>query len=560
MIFTYDNAFRYFTYRLPEEKIPARDSFVARCPFHPDRTGSLSINLKDGVWKCHAGCGAGGILDFEKMMFPAGNLDSWWESINKICGLEPNRSGNKPQGKLVATYDYVDPSGKLLYQKLRYDPKQFIQRAPKDNGGWTYTLNGIPRVLYQLPKVMTSQVVLVAEGEKDADNLNALDWDSLKNGLKPVVHPVATCNFDGAGPGKWKDYYSPFFAGKVAVIFPDNDEPGKIHAAEVAAAVAPFAHRIKIVQLPGLGEHGDVSDYLKDHTVADLMDAIRKTAPWSPPKPEEKPLKPFLVPPSEITKQTQTVEWIIPGVIHRGSKGLIVASPKAGKSMVAVDLAVALAAQQSWLGLAAPERQFRTAVISREDSPGLTKHRVWQFALARNVSMAQLDHWIRFNTHEQRATFSIQNEADCLEVIKWLKQEEIEFCIFDVLNVLHTADENSNTDMTAVMKRFDAIREATGVDLVVIHHDKKDSSPGQKKPRGASSIDSWWEWKVSISPDADNEEIKMIYFGSKATMAHCPTKVTFANDGEAIRIIPSTTDRYATTPEASGFKNQAASR
>ena len=554
MIFTYDNAFRYFTYRLPEEKIPARDSFVARCPFHPDRTSSLSVKLSDGVWKCHAGCGQGGILDFEKMMFPGGDLDSWWEAINRICGLEPNKRGSKPKGDLIATYEYLDPQGKVLYQKLRYAPKDFIQRAPKGNGGWTYNLSNIPKVLYRLPEVMTSQVILVAEGEKDADNLRALDWQSLANG-KPFPKVAATCNFDGAGPGKWKEFYSPYFAGKTAVIFPDNDEPGRIHAAEVAKAIASFAFNVKIVRLPVEKEHGDVSDYLADgHTVAELMDLIKKTPKWEQPAGEEKAVGPFLVPPSEITRQAQIIQWIVPGVIHRGSKGLIVASPKAGKSMVAVDLAVALASQQSWLGLPIPERQFKTAVISREDGPAMTKRRVWQFALARNVAMVQLDQWIRFNTHEQKAQFSIQSETDCLEVIKWLKQEEIEFCIFDVLNVLHSADENSNTDMTAVMKRFDAIQEASGVDLAVIHHDKKDSSAGQKKPRGASSIDSWWEWKISISPDPDNEDAKMVYFGSKATMAHPPTKIMFVNDGEAIRIVPATS--AYDPPAASLFKSK----
>ncbi len=222
-------------------------------------------------------------------MFPGGNLDSWWEAINRICGLAPYKRGTAPKGELVATYYYVDPSGKLLYQKLRYAPKDFIQRAPKENGGWTHNLANVPKALYRLPELVVCQVALIAEGEKDVDNLRALDWDSIANG-KPMPKVGATCNFDGAGKGKWKESYSPFFAGRTVFIFPDNDEAGRIHAADVAAAVAKFASRVSIVELPGLAEHGDISDYLKAHSPSELF-ALMKAAPvWAPPFVAARPI------------------------------------------------------------------------------------------------------------------------------------------------------------------------------------------------------------------------------------------------------------------------------
>ena len=55
---------------------------------------------------------------------------------------------DKP-GRIVATYDYTDGDGKLLYQVLRYDPKDFRQRRPDGNGGWIWKLEE-RRVLYRL--------------------------------------------------------------------------------------------------------------------------------------------------------------------------------------------------------------------------------------------------------------------------------------------------------------------------------------------------------------------------------------------------------------------------
>jgi putative DNA primase/helicase len=37
-------------------------------------------------------------------------------------------------GKEVAAYDYHDENGKLLYQVVRFEPKDFRQRRP--NGEW----------------------------------------------------------------------------------------------------------------------------------------------------------------------------------------------------------------------------------------------------------------------------------------------------------------------------------------------------------------------------------------------------------------------------------------
>ena len=38
---------------------------------------------------------------------------------------------------MVATYDYINAGGELVFQVVRYDPKDFRQRRPDGNGGWT---------------------------------------------------------------------------------------------------------------------------------------------------------------------------------------------------------------------------------------------------------------------------------------------------------------------------------------------------------------------------------------------------------------------------------------
>jgi hypothetical protein len=532
MTFTFDQAAAYFEYRLADGKVVRRGSFTARCPFHGDRTASLSINLdKGGVWNCHACNIGGGVYDFEKLMFPTRSNDELWESIYKITGAKPStKTGSfTPKGPVIATYDYVAPDGTLLFEKQRHDPKCFTQRAPNGSGGWRYTLDGVRKVLYRLPEVMAAHVIFVAEGEKDVESLRdlALEWAGHKI--------AATCNFDGAG--KWKDEYSVFFAGKRVVIFADNDEAGRQHAQAVAKSALVYAEAVKIVELPGLPEKGDVSDFLKDHSGEDLLKAV-KDAPRYRNVGVKSDEAPFFVSPSRILpKDAPSVDWLMPGAIHRGAKGLIVAAPKAGKSMIALDLAVCLSSGLPWMGIEPPSK-VRTGVVSREDSPGMTMIRLKQFASGRNLNFEQLP-GLFVNTFQQRASWSLESEADVEDLCKWIKHEGIELCIFDVLNKLHATDENDNTKMTAVMARFDYIRVETGCDVAVIHHDAKNSAPGAKKPRGASSIDSWWDWKVSINVDAEDDSLKRVFFGTKAGQPLAPIAVQFqSHPVMGTRIVP----------------------
>src|ERR1019366_5282912 len=108
--------------------------------------------------------------------------------------------------------------------------------------------------LYKLPEVITSNCVVICEGEKDCDNVNKLNLAQYdETGFTRIV---ATTNFDGAG--KWDEENSPYLAGKVAISLPDNDAVGQRHAETVAASVDRYSFTTRIVHLPGLPEKGDV--------------------------------------------------------------------------------------------------------------------------------------------------------------------------------------------------------------------------------------------------------------------------------------------------------------
>lgn len=187
-------------------------------------------------------------------------------------GLWPDAPRHlRSNAKVAVTYDYRDESGVLLFQVVRLEPKGFYLRRPDGHGSWIKNLDGVRRVLYRLPEVLAAPAdatVCGVEGEKDADRLAAL-------GI------VATTNPGGAG--KWSPEYSDALRGRHLAILPDNDDPGRAHAQQVAQALHGVAASAKIVELPGLPEKGDVSDYLDAGGTRESLEAlVAKTPEWTP--------------------------------------------------------------------------------------------------------------------------------------------------------------------------------------------------------------------------------------------------------------------------------------
>lgn len=223
-----------------------RHSAMAKCPAHDDGTASLSLSVNaagDVLLKCHAGCTAEQIV---------GALAGF--TMPMLFADYGNGTGNgaTPAREIIATYDYTDADGQLLYQVVRYWPKDFRQRRPDGNGGWLWSLGETPRVLYRLPAIIEAvamgRTIYITEGEKDADALVALGLDATTN---------------AGGAEKWRPEYTATLKDAVrVVIIPDNDAAGRAHAAAVSYALAVHAGEILTLTLPNLPEKGDVSDWL----------------------------------------------------------------------------------------------------------------------------------------------------------------------------------------------------------------------------------------------------------------------------------------------------------
>jgi hypothetical protein len=166
----------------------------------------------------------------------------------------------------VVTYPYHDAQGRLLYEVCRFEPKTFRQRRPDGQGGYTWGLGDVERVVYGLPQLVGQASAWWVEGEKDADRLRA-------NGL------TATTAMGGAEA--WRPEYARQLADagiRSLTLLPDNDPPGHRYAETVARAVADHGIAVRVLALPGLPPKGDVSDWLDAGGTVDALECLAAAA------------------------------------------------------------------------------------------------------------------------------------------------------------------------------------------------------------------------------------------------------------------------------------------
>ena len=240
------------------------------CPAHNDKEASLSISKgeKGTVIFCHA-CGkerTPEILEAVGLKMtdlfdddPIQNTGERWRSY--VEGREKRQ--------IEDVYKYVDLNGNYAFTRLRLSGKKFIYGI-MDGDRFNYGLKGKKRatILAVYCESLTGlrraiekgDRVFYCEGEKDVKTVNS-------HGLTGI-----TC---GAS-GDWVEGCATLFEGADVVILQDNDDPGRKSAKAIEKDLRKVAKSVRIVvPTPDL-EHGDISDFFKDHSVEDLEELLKE--------------------------------------------------------------------------------------------------------------------------------------------------------------------------------------------------------------------------------------------------------------------------------------------
>jgi len=504
--------------------------WVAYCPCRSDdENQSLSVGQgRDGklLLNCHTGR-----CDFEQIV----------EAIERRAPASPDkrRAGQpKEQLRLVATYDYLDAEGMLLFQKQRFvdeaGRKKFMQRRPDGAGGWVYTLGDVPRVLYNLPAVVaavkSNEKIYVVEGEKDADTLIA-------------AGRVATTCPNGAGT--WTEMHTAVLAGARVEIVADNDEVGREHAEQVRIELGATGAEVRVWRTPKgkdisefLGMGGEFTELIQvGSDGSDIIRSVREPDPLETALLEitevfdneqlsqsQKILKANTVlnaiGTSEVDPgrrvewvqlseevEDDTYDWAIPGVLERQERVIVVAAEGVGKSTLARQVAILAASgiQPFTLGYMDPVRTLYVdlenpeRIVRRNSRPIITQ--------AQRLGHTQVPNAF---VVIKPSGFNLLASPDRLALEQHIEATEPDIVFIGPLYKAFVDGGGRTAEAVAVdMARYlDYVRDTYGCALWLEHHAPLGSGGASRemRPFGSAVWSRWPEFGLALTPDPLSED------------------------------------------------------
>lgn len=484
---------------------------------HGEPGASLSIHLAGpdaGLWKDHATDHGGDLIALYRAWAGYHDNQNFVLSIKEIAkdffgdAIEVERSqwqptaverieaakkklGTKPRedmlelGAPVATYRYYDTRGNVTASVVRFEPdgtrasKTFRPYCFRTVDGVTKWIGGAPdlRPLYRLPEISLASAVVLVEGEGKADAL-------AKIGIE------ATSAMQGARAPIEKTDWSPL-AGKTVVIWPDNDEPGLEYSKAASAKLTQLGCRVKVVAPPAdKPAKWDAGDCVAEggDAVAILSTAreISQT-----PKPRIRILNlddiENLAPPS----------FLVEDVLTESGLSMLWGRSGAMKSFVALDISMCISTGTPWHGKTT--KHGLVVYVAAEGSHGLGRRAIgWRRTRGRELSaplFKLIPHSVALTSDDLEAMVS---------AILTLEARPVLIVIDTLARTFGAGDENKQADMNAYVSAADKLREATGANVMIVHHSGVHED---RRERGSNVLRGAADTVIKVSRKDDKLDI-----------------------------------------------------
>lgn len=425
---------------------------VAQCPAHADTSPSLSLRntATRALIYCFAGCADVDVLG--------------------ALGLAVRDLFNEPSTR----YQYDD---RAVFRSYDNDGKRRFKQSVKDNdaGPQLYRREAVQQA------VRAGEMVWLVEGEEDVHALEA-------EGVTATTAPQGASNFAKVDTGP--------LIGATVIAVPDRDQAGKRWATDVSAKLAGVAASAEF-RIPATGK--DASDHLAACRGLDELQPVdppESTADDPAPEPE---LPPGVVTPldwaelfADTTEQEFTLYPLIPDRRHVA----IYSQAKVGKSLLMLEIAVAIAQGKPVLG--EPTRQQRVLYVDFENDPrGDIRTRLEDMGHGPD-DLADLVYLSYPNLA------ALNSEIGGEQLLANVSYYGIGLVVIDTVSRAIIGEENSNDTWLGLYTHTGLRLKQAGVGMVRLDHSGKDSTRGQ---RGGSAktgdVDAVWSLALGGAANPD---------------------------------------------------------
>jgi hypothetical protein len=184
--------------------------------------------------------------------------------------------------------------------------------------------------------------------------------------------------------------------------------------------------------------------------------------------------------------------WLIKGILERGSMNLLFGESGAGKSLFAMDWAFCAATGRNWHGHKIKE-ELKTLIIMGEGLRG---------ASMRFKALSQKYGEPPKNIRLSRRSINLLDSKEADEILKIVAELDFkpDIIIIDTLHRNMVGDENSSEDMALYFKSIELLARRLDAAIVTVHHS---GHADKGRSRGSSSIKAAMDAEFCVTKNGD---------------------------------------------------------
>lgn len=187
-----------------------------------------------------------------------------------------------------------------------------------------------------------------------------------------------------------------------------------------------------------------------------------------------------------VTRPSRPPDWVVPGILHKGTLVVLAGQPGVGKSVLSLSLAMAKVCGYPFLGR--DLSQGRVLYFDEENSrPDFEEYLRWAWRGMGRPDPKHLDNlrMERFSLAEKSSSF----HGHFKYMIEAAREFQPELVIIDTATpACQIKDENDNAMATEAIQQLRAVQQASGnATLLILKHAKVDNESGVHTVRGAKA-------------------------------------------------------------------------
>lgn len=379
--------------------------------------------------------------------------------------------------------------------------------------GTKHFVKGGKRGLLGLQGLPKSDRMFITEGWTDAAAMRSLGYTNV------FARPTANSNVDLICKA------IKLLQPREVIIVADPKPQEQKGAKTLGRAIGKFVSCRIITPIAG-----DTREWVTNGASQRDVERLIADAPMHKPKLRVEQFR--LYSPSQI-EQFPTPNFLVEGMIHEGNFAVLYGKPKSGKSLVALDLALAIQSGRQWLAGGKKVSEGQVVYVAAEGQSGY-KGRI--AACRRGYIHANPEAKRNFEKFKVMFNGPLINTDEVKKLIDVIDRDEIRpsLIILDTLARTMKGEENSTGEMAAYVRGIDHLRDHFSCAVMVIHHTPRNAN----RIRGSSALDGACDVAIRVSRGTNPNTLQLECDMIKDSKEFEPIHLRMQEEGDSLRLVP----------------------